>query len=441
MNKKVLTLLFAINAAIFSMNLTSLPANTFVKVTPITHEFPNGYTGSFAKRFWCNFTWDNDSGRILFYEGYQGSHNQVGGSIYANAIYSFTPADSKVKMLNLSNWSNPSYDHHVADSGTASPHPRHTYGGFKYISKFKSIFMGFGACAHDVTCTSGDIWQYDLTLKTWTEIGKPLPADGQIGESTYNSKFGYLEGSDTLWVFAPRRDASGWLNIYSFNLSTHKWSAKLNYGTSVANLVCIAEDNSRKHILMWTSNNGNKFWYFSPITEKITQLPAPPAELKTSGKIVYVPKHDRYVIYDNSKVWSLNPVDTTWSEIASSGIPGTRFDDYFAYDVLNDAITMFDINGAYWVYRFTPVSSTSEKTGVINNLHFSAFPNPAKNIIDFSSNSKNTVYNIYDISGRIIATLYGSKCKWDAAGIPAGIYTVKAKSGHSEGIRRLTLAK
>ena len=98
----LLTGLFLTGAAAGdSEPFTDLSPNTWTSLGKVSYDFPAEYPGSFNMRFWCNMTWDPDQKRILFYEGYVGSHGQK-YSIYANAMYSLKPAEKKVSLVNLS---------------------------------------------------------------------------------------------------------------------------------------------------------------------------------------------------------------------------------------------------------------------------------------------------------------------------------------------------
>ena len=210
------------------------PGGDWMKIGAVHYDLPAGFGGQLNLRFWCNFVWDSDQSRILFSEGYLGDHGQSGGSIYANTIYSLTTDDATVHLLHLSEtWKNPAYDSFVSSvTPAAEPHPRHTYGGFTYASGRRTIYLVSGACAHDAaTCTlpGADAWKYDVTAQKWSAL--PAVSDGRFGG--YDGDLQKLPSEDKLWYFSPETSGSGWINVYSFDLTTEKWSAAIDYGTRI----------------------------------------------------------------------------------------------------------------------------------------------------------------------------------------------------------------
>ncbi|MCZ2250017.1 MAG: hypothetical protein LC111_14760 [Bacteroidia bacterium] len=327
--------------------------NDWVKLTSTKYVYPDGYNGTFSQRSWCNFTWDPDAQQILFYEGYRGDHGQTAGSIYANAVYALTPADQTVRLLNLSNWTNPSYNEHVQGPGPEMPHPRHTYGGFLYVPSQQSVYLGFGACSKSSNCQKQDLWRYSVSSATWTKITAALP-DGQIGG--YNTVFGYLPGSEVLWAFSPRTDGSTWLNIYSFDLVASKWSAKVKYGKDVNGLEHVAPDPIGQRFLVATSA-APRLAYFDPKEGKLTPFASVPAGFPTDQvAMTYVSKHKVIFVYSakSKKVGIMDPATGNYTDIVHPTDPGERMDRYLAYDEANDVVAMFNSQGEYWVFRYVP---------------------------------------------------------------------------------------
>lgn len=410
----------------WAVDLDNIPDNTWIKLDGVTREFPAGYTGDFSRRFWCTFTWDQDSGRILFYEGYNGSHNQAGSSIYANAVYSLTPADEKVCFVNLSTyWDNPTWDTYVTGSGPETPHPRHTYGAFKYVSKYKNIYMAFGACAHTASCDATNLWKYHVPTDTWTKITTPLP-DAEIGG--YDANFAYLPGSDTLWVFT--QNSGTWINLYAFNMADETWTQKINYGVRTYGSRHAAEDTLRRCVLYLSATG---YHFLDPAAGSLVKFADTSDGLPANAVMTYIPKYDRYFIYSSGKkeVWTLNPADTTWTRIASNNDPGKRIDRYIAYDPMNDVVATFNVDGEFYVFRYKPeVSSASRPAPQTVMTGFTTSPNPARNTVRITVKGASSL-SVFNCSGKRVADLHhhAGTALWNAGNLPSGVYIVRAEAG------------
>jgi hypothetical protein len=436
--------------SVLAIDLNSIPDNTWIKLDNITMVFPSGYTGNFNLRYWCNFVWDPDSQRILFFEGYGGSHNQInGGGIYANAIYSFLPANETVRLINVSTyWINTGYSAYVAGSGPETPHPRHTYGGFKYVPKYKNIYMAFGACAHAPNCDTKDMWKYHIPTDTWTKIAAPWP-DNDLGG--YDANFLHLPGSDTLWVFT--QNSGTWISLHAFNMADETWSQKIDYGVRTHSSRHGAEDTLRRRMLYLSSTG---YHFLEPSTGALTKFADTTDGLPANAVMTYIPKYDRYFIYSrwDQEIWILNPADTSFELAANNNDPGKRIDRYITYDPLNDVIATFNVDNEYHVFRYKPETTSVEKVGLVaDRVKILVSPNPFNSTVKimvrrYAYGVRRVSTQIYDISGKLVKdfTPYASRITpytfaWNTAALPSGIYILRATVGSRTFTKRIFLQK
>jgi hypothetical protein len=442
-------ILIVFSACLQAIDLDTIPDNTWLKLN-VAYSYPPGYTGAHNLRFWCSFTWDADSERILFWEGYIGSHNQVSGSIYANAVYELKPAAETVRMLKLSTyWDNPGYNVFNPGSGPVTPFPRHTWGSFRYIPEYKSVYLGSGACGGGAgSWICSDFWKYHIPTDSFIKIDAVIQ-DSALIRPGYAVRYNYFPGSDTLWAFAG--DVGSWVQAYAFNLATEVWSSRINYGPRTYGLAFTAEDPSRGQILVWTAQG---FFFMDRAMARMERIANQPdtsllSSRGSDGVMAYIPKHDCYFIYDpdSAQVWVMHPADTSWTRVTDNNDPGKRIDMYFAYDPVNDVVATFNVSGEFHVFRYKPDGSSAAGPAVqaagLPGLFVS--PNPAGRTAWISLKEKKAAeVRIYDLKGRLCGSLRAAansgRVAWNAAGMPAGVYTAVVLSGSSRYSQKFILA-
>jgi len=430
-----------------AVDLDTIPDNTWIKLN-ISYSYPSGYTGAFYLRFWCDFTWDADSQRILFWEGYGGDHNQMGGSIYANAIYEFKPAAQTVRLLKLSTyWDNPAYNVFNPGSGPVTPHPRHSWGAFRYIPEYKAVYLGSGACgggADSWICS--DLWKYHSPSDTFIKINAAIP-DSQLIRPGYGVCYNHFPGSDTLWVFAP--DGGTWVQAYVFNLAAETWSRAIDYGTKTYGLSFTAEDPARGQILVWTSEG---FYFMERATAKMTRIANQPDTLPASasaGVMAFLPKYGCYFIYSPSsaQAWIMNPADTSWHRVADNNDPGKRIDRYFVYDPLNDVLATFNVDNEYHVFRYKPDGGTGadfrKPPPAGDAMRISPNPFGAASRISVSGLKGPFTVSLYDLSGKRCAffPFASNHAVLDGRKLAQGVYIVRLAAEGSIFEKRVILIR
>jgi len=256
-----------------------LAPNTWTPLGKVAYKFPREYTGTFNLRFWCNLAWDPDGKRILFYEGYKGSHGHK-YSIYANAMYSLKPAEKTVSLVNLSTgWkSGGGHYRYQATKAPPSPYPRHTWGALIYVPKYKRVYIGPGAAGG--AAQANTFWSYDVAKNTWQDVTGKKP-----GRTGYHTHFAHFAGSDTLWVFSTR--SGSWMNLYAFDMKKQAWAEEQVGRTSGFGASHVAVDTKRKLALVRASFRkpfASSFAVFDPKKKSLAPLKHPP-EISTLSLI------------------------------------------------------------------------------------------------------------------------------------------------------------
>lgn len=345
-----------------------LAPNTWTPLGGVAYKFPKEYTGKFNMRFWCNLAWDPDGKRILFYEGYVGSHGHK-YSIYANAMYSLEPAEKTVRLVNLStHWkSGGGHYRYQATKAPPSPYPRHTWGAFIYVPKYKRVYIGTGAAGAENGKKADTFWSYDVAKNAWTDVTGKKP-----GPTGYQTHFAHFAGSDTLWVFTNR--GGSWMNLYAFDMKKQAWAEKQIGRTNGFGASHVAIDAKRKLALVRASFRkpfASAFAIFDPAKKSLTPLKHPP-EISTSSRMAYIPKHDKFFIHDpggrkkkgedggKGKDWVYDPADSKFTQVKASNGDTLRMDNYLTYDALNDIVVIYTIKNQFKVFRYVPEKSPAK---------------------------------------------------------------------------------
>ncbi len=324
-------------------------ANTWTPLGKIAYEFPERYSGTYNLRFWCNLAWDPDGQRILFYEGYKGSHGHS-YSIYANALYSLRPAERTVRLIDLSTGWKSGGGHYRYQPTTqpASPHPRHTWGALTYVPKYKRVYVGPGAAGGAPQANT--FWSYDVATGAWTNVTGQPP-----GPSGFQTHFAHFPDSDTLWVFTPR--GGSWTNLYAFDMARQTWAEKQVGRTEGFAVQHVAADARRKRALVrvnFRTPFESLFALFDPDTSVLTPV-RHPAEFSTRSRMVYMPRHDRYFIHDPAgKDWTYDPAGDKFERVPAANSSTLRMDNYIVYDEANDLVVIYTIEDRFEVFRYVP---------------------------------------------------------------------------------------
>lgn len=345
------------SAASAGEDAVKLAPNAWTPLGKVNYDFPAEFTGQFNLRFWNTMSWDRDAERILFWEGYKGSHGQQ-YSIYANAIYSLTPADRTVKLINLSTGWKSGGGHYMYQptSQPASPYPRHTWGAFTYVPKYKRIYIGTGA-AGAAHAKANNYWSYDVTKRTWTDVTGTLP-----GPTGFQTHFAHFTDSDTLWVFS--KATGGWTCIYAFDMSKQSWAEKHIGKTDAFELSHVAVDRKRGKALVRVSFRKpfeSRFAVFDPAKPELTPIPHP-AQITERARMVYIPRHDRYFIHDpaSGTDWTCDPATGQFRQIKASPGDKLRMDNYIVYDEANDLVVIYTIEDQFKLFRYVPEGPASQ---------------------------------------------------------------------------------
>ena len=329
-----------------------LAPNTWTPLGKVTYRFPKEYTGRYNQRFWCNLTWDSDSRRILFYEGYKGSHGHK-YSIYANALYSLRPAEKTVGLVNLSTgWrSGGGWYRYQRTQSPPSPYPRHTWGALIHVPKYKRVYIGPGAAGAENGKKANTFWSYDIEKDTWTDVTGKRP-----GPTNYQTHFAHFGDSDILWIFSSRK--GNWTNLYAFDMRKQDWAKEQVGRTRGFSVQHVAVDTKRKRALVRISSRqpfASNFSIFDPGKKTLTPI-RHPKEITRKARMAYIPRHDTFFIHDpeGGKDWICNPGKGEFRPIEASNGDKLRMDNYLAYDPVNDIVVIYTISGQFKVFRYVP---------------------------------------------------------------------------------------
>jgi len=334
-------------------DLSTLPTNTWVNVTPTYSGAPNG--GHIFPQGWNNKgTYDPLSQRVIVMDKWRDTIRT--DSIYANALMAYDPASNSVTVLKVSNW----FDEGViCTDGTAgcgvtapilpdnintpTPVDRHPLGSVTAVPDDNAVFIINGLNQTAVGPTTvvnpnvpldkslltshpNDSWEFDLNLGAWTMVSNATtlaPTPPNVDSSSpavmifdsANHRLLYFEQKNTLY---------NGTETWQLNPQTRQWSviaqdpSSLTVNTSASG---IAYDSKRGRIVTFgggafynsSSNLLNAYTYGNNHWVALASCP----EAAGAPGFDYDSNHDIFLALINQDTWIYDPKADAWTQIAS----------------------------------------------------------------------------------------------------------------------------
>jgi len=293
--------------------------------------------------------------------------------------------------------------------------------GLRAATSFAIGNKGYVCMGGQLTGAVTDLWEYDVTLNSWTQKS-PFPQNGRIWCSSFSiGNKGYVGLGD---------DGSGlYSDFYEYDQASDSWSQIAFFGVG-----------NRENAFAFTIQNKayvggggysavcDDFWEYEPVadiwTQKANIIPSSPSSANLGFAIStinkgYMKRGFTFRMYDpNTNAWSVKtsfPGGTT-SGAASFSIGnkgyiacgGDNFSNYY---------------NQLWEYTPDTASGIEE----LEKLEASIYPNPNNGNFSISINEKEFNVTVYDVTGKMIYQNKNEK-QINLTDKPKGIYLLKIQS-------------
>jgi hypothetical protein len=454
MKKAFLILALAAAATFAAVDLVNMPVNTWVQIpnTHLSSVAPSGWSANVIDA-WGGAALDTKRNRLIVWGG---GHNDY----YGNELYSYEIDNEKwVRLTNPT----ANYTTCADNNSDGTPVSRHTYNGLTYIAGVDRFF-GIGGCpgCPNGGCGINKTWTYDFANSRWENRNPSgtLPGTCCGDLCAYDPATGKVYFGDSgAWACGSSK-----YGLYVYNFATNTWT-KLTSDMFCGSMAV----DTRRHVLL---NIGNVSGYDSTWVTSFDLNQTAPTRVKwattggNSGAIksridlTYDSLADKYVVWDGSLVWTLDPVTKAWSSHSAAGGPSNS-----VYGVTNGVygrwqyvpkvnayvvVTGIDLN--VYFYKLTAgMGLAAEKSALPTSVPMSinAMPNPFRGTTEISLTGGPVRHlALLDLQGRVVRDLTsalkddgGNVVRLDATGMPAGVYLLKAQAGGKTLVKTLLLAK
>jgi hypothetical protein len=362
---------------------------------------------------WCGAAFDTKRDRL--YVGPGGGHN----GYYGNEVYAFD--------LNTFKWTRLTDPNPVTgECPDASKYPCaiHTYDGLEYIPPPVDRYMFHGGWGSPHT------YLFDPDAHTWEVI------TSRAGSNDPTNQISALNPlTNTVWA--------GRGTLVEFDAATKTWGTETAYDNGVRwgrqVLTCDPKRNLLVAVGHYALSNGSQpiliTWDISGASSSIraTRVPTTGATEILSGGgqdgVVYDPVADKIVAWmGGPDVYVLDMDTKVWTKKAASNSvnPGPRNMNgtfgRFRYSLnKNVHVVVSGVNKNVFLYRLAG-GATAEETARLSAPVIRAYPNPAQagETVRFSASGSIRVFNL---AGQRV---FSGKEFWKTAGMPAGIYLIRA---------------
>jgi hypothetical protein len=391
---------------------------------------------------WSGGTFDTRRNRIIIWGGGHGAY-------FGNEVYGFD-----VNALTWSRITEPSCPvaSNTTCQGTLSdgtPNGRHTYDGLDYIAHADAFFCFGGSLSCGTPCHSNLTWTLDFATNKWKDMqpaGTP-PGQGQLVCLT--------SAYDSLTRKVYLRDP---YNLYSYDYTANQWTTLGSWTGPWADQTSTIDTKRR---LLFAGGSGSLIVRDLVANRDVT------ANWQTTGGasiiaaaapgLKYDPVSDNLVALVNFTVYELDMATKAWTQKATANItPPSQYHGghygRFSYSPAENAFFFVPaVDDNVWVYKHTAGGGSSAETGskTPDRLpDISASPNPASGKVFIRASNCRSL-RIYNINGECVDNISRSvaglsrgtpfEISWKPAGLPAGIYILKAADSRGSVSKRIFL--
>jgi hypothetical protein len=336
----------------------TLPANTWVEVTPAST--------AFANRGWTKILYDSTRQVFLLWEGYV-EEPRYPYTRYANALYTFDPASRELRLERNHHWYNGpdagddtvAYPENATDPTPPDRSPTHTFvfapdlgAAFQWSGLNQSLGVAGG---HPI-----DLWRYDVAARDWTELA---PASMPATHSEDQAMI-YAPSAGALVLFGAESVTGNFRETWRYDVAANAWTSSLPDPSPPPRRGGAGfEYDSRREVAVLYGGNAVAFddvWEYSIATGTWRALAASGAGARTAHGFAYDCRHDAFLVAAGtsaadmpatiySDTWSFS--GGTWRPIETgpAGPTGSIWGD-LAYSPAHDVFLALD--GDETSYRF-----------------------------------------------------------------------------------------
>jgi len=328
-------------------DLSTLPTNTWVAVTPTYTGAPDG--GQLYPQGWGNKgAYDPATKRVLVYDRWKDAVR--GQSIYANALMAYDALTNTVTVLKLNNYQTvPCLPSDPCSSDKPVPLPQyaadptpvdhHPWTWFELIPPpLNAVYLlngANGAVANISPALLSTTWKFNLGTGAWSVVSTTT-TDPNQPPNEYSFEMGLiydpLSGKLLDVAKAPGSNGAAGLSVYEFDPGTNKWSILPSDPSSLSVQVAgagFAYDSRRQLVMVFggdldSSDPGTPhLWSYSHASNQWHQLADAPVGVMSPG-FAYDSNHDIFLALVNNNCFIYDPKTNAWSSMASSLAPNAN---------------------------------------------------------------------------------------------------------------------
>lgn len=455
----VIALLMLLSFA-YSFDTKSMITNEWVEIKP-TIKFSEGYEIGrpyYQSRSWTRMTYNSQSQKLFFYDGYMNMTFNIPQTIYANTLYEADFETDTIRMVLTSNWrrdtvrslTNPdsliTYWYNPDSVSHPKPFDRHTYGCFLYAAHTNSIYIANGASGGNAKRVQ-DCWRYSFDESRWIFVDT-VRRHLTCCNTEYENHLMHIPGSNKMYQTI--RCQNDHICVWELNLDSHTWTKLANLAQSNQLWGAMGTaDTKRNRYVFYAGRVGgvasNELNVYYPAEHRVQKL-VPKSDSVPGGAaypyFAYDQKNDVYLLHGSEiGTWVYEPDTDLWKKINTVRNPlNNRLMEYHAD---KNAFVAWDASGrSMWLFRYSPDNVKAETAaGVNDEIKISALPNPfnpsTKLIIHGFAGMPEIKITIYNIRGEIVRTFTLPSSNhslktvvFNAEELTAGTYIVRASSGN-----------
>jgi len=201
-----------------------------------------------------------------------------------------------------------------------------------------------------------DIWAFDLTTNSWTDI---TPDSGSAPVIRITPASVYDSDNHQMLMFSGQSSGSTFLNdTWKFDLTTNTWTEFMPPGPIPAIRYGVATcydpiDKRQVNFAGFTfMGRFDDTWGFDPVADTYTNIS--PVAGSPLERCLHVASYDsqkhRMIIYGGQNggplgdIWAFDLAAETWTDLTPSTSPDPRWFSTLEYDPANNRVTMFSGN-------------------------------------------------------------------------------------------------
>jgi hypothetical protein len=276
------------------------------------------------------------------------------------------------------------------------------------------------------------VHQYNIQYDKWTYIPGDTPNTEAHGGLSY-----FPERNTFLYV-------AGWPGAWQYNAVTRTWSDVPNFNSSTYH--CFNYYNPVHKVVLFGGGNSDRSIWKMDASGNVANTGNAPSPIGTNnGHVMLDPVSGDLLLYSGgSSFHAYDVARDSWSSLpAPPSAIQNSMNDFVAAPVTTYGVIMaitYD-PAKVLLYKHSESSKVSASHTKREGPDIRVRPNPFRISVQINTGQRNAALSIYNLAGQLVFSGAEGKVLWRAAGMSAGVYILKIKTGKRVISRRLLLQK